>query len=105
GERCAGEDEKADDEHAPPTKDITEATTEQKKTAEGERVGAEHPLEVRRRKVQAALDRWQRDGHDGRVENHHQLRRRDDNEREPQPLGTSLVAGWGSDDVCGRDQV
>jgi nicotinamidase-related amidase len=41
GERCAREEEKADDEHAPATEDITEATAEQEKAAKGECVGAE----------------------------------------------------------------
>ena len=51
-----------------------------------ERVGVDHPLQVRRRSRRGALDRRQGDVHDRDVEQEHESRRADGDQRPPLPL-------------------
>ena len=53
--------------------------------AERERIRVDDPLQVGAGEVQRVLNVGQCDVHDGRVEHDHQLRGRDDHERDPEP--------------------
>ena len=53
---------------------VGDPTTEQEQAAEGQRVGRDDPLPVGVDDAEVALRRRQRDGHDRRVEDDHQLR-------------------------------
>ena len=90
-QRRDGEQQDARLQHAAAAHDVAEAATEQEQSAEGQRVGVEHPRQRRGGEVQRALDVRQRDVHDGRVEHDHQLGAREDGER-----GTGVVAPTGS---------
>ena len=49
------------------------APAEEQESAEHERVGADHPLQVLLREVEIGLDGGERDVHDRDVEHHHEL--------------------------------
>ena len=62
----------AGQEHAPLAEQITEPAGQQEQAAEGDQVGVDHPREAALGEPQVALDRRQRDVHDGRVEDDHE---------------------------------
>src|SRR5207244_12389956 len=60
--------------------------------------GVNDPFQVSGAELQRSLNRWQSDVNDGRVEDDHQLRRRDHNEREAEVArkGSDLAVRRGS---------
>ncbi len=82
-ERTEREDDRADQEDAPAAEEVGRTPSEQQESAEDERVGADHPLEVLLREPEVDLDRRQRDVHDRDVEDDHELHREDERECEP----------------------
>ena len=92
-ERGDGEEEDADDEHPPAPEQVGRPSSEQQQAGEGERVGADHPLQPLLREAEVGLDRGQRDDHDRRVEDHHQEGAAEEGERPPATrIGSSLPA-------------
>ena len=98
-QRGCREERDADHEEPAPAEEITGASAEQEKPAEGQRVGIDHPLEVPGGEVEAALDRGQRHIHDGRVQDHHELGEADDDEDRP---GVDTPSGHFGLPCCGR---
>src|SRR5262249_14641345 len=82
-ERRCGEDNEADQEEPLPSQEVARAAAEQEKAGEDERVRVDHPLEACLAETERALDVGQRDVHDRRVENDHELREADDYEHDP----------------------
>ena len=80
GERRAREQRDAGHEQATTTESVGRAPAEQQEPSEEQRVGVEHPRQVLVGEADVALDAWQRDVHDARVEHHHELDHRDDGE-------------------------
>src|SRR6266508_18711 len=80
---------------------VAGAAAEQQQPAEGERVRVQHPRQAGGGEAQGLLDLWQGDVDDGRVQHDHELRRRDDGERErgvvaaPRPAGGLRALGVG----------
>ena len=68
-----GEADQADDEGALAAPQVGDPAAEQQQTAEGEGVGGDDPLPVAVGDAQVLLGGGQRDVHDGRVEDDHQL--------------------------------
>ena len=68
-------------------KTVTDASTEEEEGAEGQRVASDDPLQVRRREVQLALDRRERDVDDAEVELEHELGGDHESESGAQSLG------------------
>ncbi len=62
---------------------VGDPAAQQQQGAERQRVGGDHPLPVGVGDAQRRLRLGQGDVHDGRVEDDHQLRERDDGERQP----------------------
>jgi len=79
----------ADEEHAAPTEPVTQRAAEKQEAGERQRVRVDHPLQARQTRVEVLADRRQRDVHDGRVEDDHQLGDRDEYQRGP-PLWIGL---------------
>ncbi len=73
-QRSHGEDDEAGHEDPLAAEDVRQAAAQQHESAEDQRVGADHPLQVLLREAKVFLDR--RKGHvdDGDVEHHHELR-------------------------------
>ena len=82
-QRRDGEDRHADEEQPPAPEQVRQPAAEQQEAAEGERVGVDHPLEVRAGQFQSGLNRRQRDVDDRGIEHDHQLREADDADAEP----------------------
>ena len=82
-ERGAREDDEAGEEHALAPDQVAGAPAEQQEAAEEQRVGVDDPLQVRLGQPEVGLDRRQRDVHDRRVEDDHELREADEDEDEP----------------------
>jgi hypothetical protein len=82
-QRGGREDEHAGDEQPAPADEVGGAAAEQQEPAEHQRVGVDHPLQVRRRELEVVLDRRQRDVHDRGVEDDHELREADQHQDEP----------------------
>ena len=78
GQGGQGEDGQADLEGAAAAEDVPETAAEEQQAAEGEGVGVEHPGQPGRAEVEGVVDVRQRDVHDGRVEDQHQLGHEDD---------------------------
>jgi hypothetical protein len=76
-------------ENPPPPEDVPRPAAEQQEAAEGQQVGVDHPRERSPRKAQVVFDRRQRHVHDRAVENDHQLRRA--NEQQRQSLAPTIV--------------
>ena len=72
-QRGGGEQHDPEDEQAPATEQVGGAAAEHEEATEREGVRVDDPLQARRREVQAALNRRQRDVHDGGVEDDHEL--------------------------------
>ena len=70
-------------EDAAASEDVRRAAAEQQEAAEHERVGGDHPLQVRLRDVEIQLDRGKCDVHDRDVEHDHELDRAEKRESEP----------------------
>ena len=75
--------DQADDEDAPAADAVGERAGGQQQRGERQRVGVDHPLQVGEVRVQVALDRRQRDVHDRDVEQEHEGRRADGDQRPP----------------------
>ena len=71
GER---EDGDAAEEEPAPAEHVAEPAAEQQQAAEGEGEGAQHPGEGGRAEAEVGVDLGERDVHDRRVEDEHQLR-------------------------------
>ncbi len=97
GERSDREQHQAEHEHAPASEQVGvataeqvgEATAEQQEAAEGERVCVHDPREVGAGEVEVRTNRGQRDVHDRRVDHHHELRHRQQQQREA--LGAGCI--------------
>ena len=81
--RTDGEDDRADDEHAPAPEQVGRAAAEEQEAPEDQRIGADDPLEVLLGEPEVVLDRRQRDVHDRDVQDDHELHREDERECEP----------------------
>jgi hypothetical protein len=75
------ESAQADQQRALATGVVRDPAAEQQQAAEGQRVGGDDPLPVGVRDPEVALRRRQRDVHDGRVEDDHELGRGDHGQR------------------------
>ena len=82
-ERGESEEQEPDHEDAAASEQVSGAAAEQEQAGEGERVGADHPLQPLLREAEFGLDRGQRDDHDVRVEDHHEERSAEERERPP----------------------
>ena len=80
GDREAAE---ADDEHPLAADEVGDAAAEQQQAAEGQRVRGDDPLAVGVADAEVVLRGRQRDVHDRRVEDDHQLGDGDDAQRQP----------------------
>ncbi len=77
------EEDEAGDEQPPSPEQVGQPAAEEKRPAEENGVGGDHPLEALLAEVQVGLDRRQRDVHDGDVEHDHELGGHDEGEDEP----------------------
>jgi hypothetical protein len=93
-----GEADQADDEGGLAAEEVADAAAEQQQAAEGEGVGGDDPLAVLVREGQGGLGGRQRDVHDRRVEDDHQLSEAEDPEDRPAAgvVGVVRVGGHGS---------
>jgi hypothetical protein len=66
-----------------PTSRSASRPAQEEEAAEGEDVAVDHPGEVVLGDVEVAADRGKRDVHDRGVEHHHELRGREQRERQP----------------------
>lgn len=83
--------------------DVAYPAAQQEQAAEGERVGAQYPGEVGGAEVEGGLDMRERDVHDRRVEDDHELACGDDGERHagaPLPAGRARYPGFGELRAC-----
>ncbi len=76
GDARRDEHHQADPVHPGPAVDVGEPPAQQQEPAEGDRVGADQPLQRRGGDVQLTLYRGQRDVDDGEVQHDHELRHR-----------------------------
>ncbi len=84
---AGGEDDDPDDEDQAPAVRVGELAADQHQRGERQRVAGDDPLERREVGAEIALDRRQRDVHDGVVEHDHEEAERHGGERPPLPLG------------------
>jgi hypothetical protein len=66
------EDRDTDHEHAPAPEQVGRTPREEEEAAEGDRVGADHPLQVLLREVERLADRRERNVDDRDIENRHE---------------------------------
>src|SRR5919106_1107516 len=92
-QRRRGEEDEADDEHAPATEEIGEAPTEKQKTAERQRVRVDDPGEIVLRELERGADGGQGDVDDRGVEDDHELRCRQ--QRQGGTLAQRCLLIWG----------
>ena len=85
-QRARGEQRQAGDEEPSAPEQIGDPAAEQQRPAEENRVGGDHPLQVRLREAEIRLDRRQRDVHDRDVENDHELGGDDERQCTPAPF-------------------
>ena len=83
GERGEDEHRDAGEEHPLAAEQVAEPAAEQQQAAERDQVGVHDPAQAAGGEAEVGLDRGQRDGHDRAVEDDHQGRRAQDDEREP----------------------
>ncbi len=90
------EHDDAEEECQPAPEQVAEAPAGDEQHRERQRVGVDRPLERGCRRVQAALDRRQRDVHDRVVEHDHEQREAHRAERPPAAvlLGQRQAVGW-----------
>ena len=81
--RGTGEPDQTDDERALAPGVVGDPPTQQQQCAEGEGVRRHHPLPVGVADAEVLLCRGQGDVHDRRIEDDHQLRGREDDQRPP----------------------
>ena len=81
--RGGREQHEARQEHALAPDQVADAPGQQQQPAERDQVAVDHPGQVALGEVQVVLDRRQRDVHDRRVEDHHQLAEAEHGERDP----------------------
>ena len=95
-ERGQGEAAEADEEGPLATPVVRDAPAEQQEAAEGQGVGGDDPLHVRGGDLQVGRGAGDREVHDRRVEDDHQLGDGDDRQRlEPPGVGRREVMGVG----------
>ncbi len=94
------EDHEADEEDLLASGEVAGSTTQQQETAEHQRVRIHDPLQVGIRHVEVGLDRGQRDVHDRRVEDHHELRHADEDEHEPRARVMAARGRCGDGDLA-----
>ena len=82
-DRGNGEERDADQEHPAMAVEVTEPAAEQEEAAEREEIRIHDPRERRLREAEVFSDRRQRDVHDRRVEDDHQVAEAEDVQREP----------------------
>ena len=82
-QRCEREDRRSRHEQPPPADQVGHAPAQQQEAAEHQRVAVDDPLQRGVGEAEVGLDRRQRDVHDGGVEDDHELREADDDERQP----------------------
>jgi hypothetical protein len=75
---------------------LIEPATEQQQAAEGQRVGVEDPGQAGRGKAQAMADLWERNVHDGQVQDDHELGAEHQGQADPAGAGP----GWGREGGC-----
>ena len=83
GERGKREGGDPDDEDQPPAEHVGELAADQHQRRERQRVAGDDPFELGEADPEVALDRGQRDVHDGVVEHDHEQPERDRRERPP----------------------
>ena len=72
--RCGGEDDDADDAHAPMAEDVRQPTSEGEERGQGEEVGVHHPLDSGGGQAELTLDTRHGDGDDRLVDERHRHR-------------------------------
>ncbi len=82
-ERRGREEQDTGHEHAPAPEQVGRPSSEQQQAAEGERVGAQHPLQAVLREAEVGSDRGQRHEHDRAVEEHHEKGAAEQRKRPP----------------------
>ena len=85
-QRTGGEDDDAGEEDALAAHEVARAAAQQKESPEDERVRVHDPLQVGVGHLEVGLDRRQRDVHDRRIEDDHELRQADEDQDEPRVL-------------------
>ena len=94
-ERGQREQAEADREHELAAEQVGERAGGQQERGQGQRVGVDHPLDVREARVQIGRDLRQRDVHDRDVEQQHERRDADNQQRPPLTFHKqSILAGW-----------
>ena len=88
-QRGAGEDDEADEEEPLAAEQVAKASAEQQEAAEDEGVGVDDPLQAAVGEVEIGLDRGQRDVHDRRVEDDHELGETNEDEDDPGVRGSA----------------
>ncbi len=82
-ERRQGEDDDPGDEDPPAPVGVGDLAADQHQRRERQRVAGDDPFELREVGAEVALDRGQRDVHDGVVEHDHEEAERDRRQRQP----------------------
>ena len=83
GERRRAEQRQAEREQAATAEQVARTARRHEQPAEGERVGADHPLQAGRGEAELASHRRQRHGHDRHVEDEQELGAAQERERRP----------------------
>ena len=84
-ERRSAEDEDADHEHQPASEAVGQSTGREDQGSERQRVRVDDPLESGQASAEATLDARQRHVHDRDVEQEHERRRANGDERPARP--------------------
>ena len=96
--RSDREPDQAGDQGPLAPEQITELAAQQQEAAERQRVGGDDPLPALGREMQRLLRRRDRDGHDRRVQHHHQLRDAEQSQNRPSTrFGLHRLAGRATD--------
>src|SRR5207302_11272687 len=72
---CPDEKDQTRQEHPSPADDVSQPTAQHEKAAKGERIAADHPLDVLSRQTESTLHRGQCHVDDRDVQDQHELRR------------------------------
>jgi hypothetical protein len=83
--RGSGEDQQPGEQDGATPHEVTEAPRHQEEAAEGDQVGVDYPGQGRLAEVKVLLDRRERDVHNRRVEDDHQLCKQDGDKSGPAP--------------------
>ena len=96
-QRRGREDDEAGEEDAPPAEEVAETAGQEQQAAERDEERVDDPRQVRLAEAEVVLDRGQRDVHDRDVEDDHQLREADDDQRCPAAaIGRRAESGCGN---------